>query len=277
MVSGGKAVTRMKTKEKKMSALYVILKIVMWVLVTFFASDAVMQFISYSFYKGDRQLKDVKYSPAKLELNDSLTGYGYNLDVDADKVILFFGGSFYVAYNSVGMYGGRFDCPFLSVDYYGTQESKGKMNLRTMQKSAEELYDYAAAKYPGKKIIVMGHSYGCGMAAYLASVRKCDRLVLASGYRTCADLYNKIIPIFWGPFQIFIKNNIRVDQYAEKTGCPVTIIGSYDDKTLSAELQEKLAACYENADLKIFNGIKHEDYFLTDEVIGYIKSTCDLQ
>ena len=260
-----------------MSALYVILKIVMWVLVTFFASDAVMQFISYSFYKGDRQLKDVKYSPVKLEINDSLTGYGYNLDVEADKVILFFGGSFYVAYNSVGMYGGRFDCPFLSVDYYGTQESKGKMNLKTMQKSAEELYDYAAAKYPGKKIIVMGHSYGCGMAAYLASVRKCDRLVLASGYRTCADLYNKIIPIFWGPFQIFIKNNIRVDLYAENTRCPVTIIGSYDDKTLSAELQEKLAACYENADLKIFNGIKHEDYFLTDEVIGYIKSTCDLQ
>ena len=63
------------------------------------------------------------------------------------------------------------DCPFLSIDYYGTQESPGRMNLQTMQKSAEALYGYAVTRYPGKAVIVMGHSYGCGMAAYLAGVR----------------------------------------------------------------------------------------------------------
>ena len=116
----------------------------------------------------------------------------------------------YIAYNTVGMYGGRFDCPFLSVDYYGTQDSKGKMNLNTMKQSAEELYDYAAEMYSGKDIYIFGHSYGCGMAAYLASVRECKHLVLASGYRTSADMYNRIIPIFWGPFTVFIKNSITI-------------------------------------------------------------------
>ena len=47
------------------------------------------------------------------------------------------------------------------MDYDETQESSGRMNLQTMQKSAEALYDYAATRYPGKKVIVMGHSYGC--------------------------------------------------------------------------------------------------------------------
>ena len=147
------------------------------------------------------------------------------------------------------------------------------MNLKTMQRSAEELYDYAARKYPGRDFYIFGHSYGCGMAAYLASVRDCRHLVLASGYRSCADLYNKIIPIYFGPMQVFIKNNIRVDNYAKNTSCPVTILGSDADTTLSAKTQQKAAACYNNAECKIFNGIKHEDYFVTDEVIRYVKET----
>ena len=61
------------------------------------------------------------FNPVKIQINDSLYGYGYNLDSDSDKVILFFGWSMYIAYNTVGMYAGNFDCPFLSVDYYGTQ------------------------------------------------------------------------------------------------------------------------------------------------------------
>lgn len=248
-----------------------ILKILCIYCVLLFFMDTVMQTISYSFYKGDRKLNQVTYIPQEIQINDSLFGYGYNLQAESDKVILCFGGSMYVAFNTVGMYAGLFDCPFLSVDYYGTQNSKGKMNLKTMQKSAEELYDYAKTKYPEKSIYIMGHSYGCGMAAYLASVRECKHLFLASGYRTNADLYNKIIPVFWGPNKVFIKNNIRADKYAKNTTCPVTVLGSDSDKTLSASLQKKLADCYSDSECKIFHGIKHEDYFTTDEVIEFIK------
>lgn len=267
-------------EKKRVSVAYAVLKIIMIVLIVFFASDAVIQFISYSFYKGDRKFKEVKYEPIELEIKaggkEELYGYGYNLDSKSDSVILFFGGSMYIAYNSVGMYGGAFGCPFLSVDYYGSQKSRGKMNVKTMQKSAKDLYDYAKKRYPGRSIYVFGHSYGCGMAAYLASERECKHLVLASGYRNLSDLYNKIIPIFWGPLQLFIKNNIRVDQYAKKTNCPVTIIGSDADKTLSASLQQKLASLYSSesspAECKIFHGISHEDYFTSDEVLKFLSA-----
>lgn len=270
MVRKGKSDAEMKGTEKKVNAGYIVLKILMWLLIFFFAADALMQFISYSFYKGDRAMKDIAYEPQKIQINETLTGYGYDLDADSDKVVLFFGGSKYIAYNTVGMFGGLFDCPVLSVDYYGTQDSKGKMNLKTMQRSAEELYDHAAARYPGRKICVIGHSYGCGMAAYLAGARDCSHLVLASGYRTSADMYNKIIPVFRGAFTVFIKNNIRADKYAESTACPVTVIGSDADTTLDADLQRKLADCYKDAECKIFNGISHEGYFAADEVIRYV-------
>jgi len=272
VVHEGKKDVEMKaTENKKVNAVYIILKIVMLVLIFFFATDAIMQFISYSFYKGDRRMKDVPYEPEAILINESLSGYGYNLDMESDKIILFFGGSMYIAYNTAGMYGGKFDCPLLSVDYYGTQNSKGRMNLKTMKQSAEELYDYAVSKYPGKDIYIFGHSYGCGMAAYLASVRECRHLVLASGYRTSADMYNRIIPVFRGPLTVFIKNNVRADLYAKNTSCPVTVIGSDADTTLNAGIQKKLAGCYKDADCRIFSGIKHEDYFTTDEVISFVK------
>ncbi|NLM19407.1 MAG: alpha/beta hydrolase [Clostridiaceae bacterium] len=231
--------------------------------------------ISYSFYKGKKQMDKVNVTPQKINYKDKLTGYGYNLTNESNTIILCFGGSLYVAYNTVGIYAPFYDVPFLAVDYYGTQDSRGKMNLRTMQTSTEELYDWAKEHYPGRKIVVIGHSYGCGMAAYLASVRKCDQLFLLAGFRDFSDLYNKIIPIFRGPFKVFISNNITVTEYAKRTTCPVTIIGSDADQTLKSDIQIKLTESYKTADLQIFSDIEHEDYLIDKRVISIIQKSID--
>jgi len=196
-----------------------------------------------SFYKKAKKMTNISCTPQLIQFNDTLTGYGNNLDLkNSKKVILFFGGSNYIAYNSVGKYSSKFDCPFISVDYYGTQDSSGKMNLKTMKKSVEDLYEWVKNHYPDSKIIIIGHSYGAGIATYLASVRECHSLIITAGYRDISDLYNKIIPIFWGPLKVFISNNIRTAEYAENVECPVYIIGSTGDKVLSSSLQENCHA-----------------------------------
>ena len=258
-----------------MKAVRIIFKIVMWVLIAGFLANFVMRTVSYSFYKGKKKKESVNVIPQRINYTDTLTGYGYNLHSESNAVILCFGGSFYVAYNTVGIFAAPYDVPFLSVDYYGTQASGGKMNLKTMQLSAEQLYDWTKNQYPDRKIVVIGHSYGCGMAAYLASVLPCDQLFLLSGYRDLADLYNKMAPIFWGPLKAFISDNITVHEYAKQTTCPVTIIGSDTDKTLSPDLQKKLANCYEKAELIIFPDIQHEDYLTDERVISQIKKTLE--
>ena len=258
-----------------MEVVRVILKIIMWILIIGFLSNSILLTISYSFYKGKRQMDEINVIPQKLNYTEKLTGYGYNLTNESDTIILCFGGSYYVAYNTVGIYAPFYDVPFLAVDYYGTQDSQGKMNLRSMQASAEELYDWAKTQYPGRKIVVIGHSYGCGMAAYLASVRNCDQLYLLAGFRDFSDLYNKIIPVFWGPFKVFISENITVAEYARQTTCPVTIIGSDADQTLKSEIQRKLAENYETADLQIFADIEHEDYLKDKRIISLIQESID--
>ena len=70
----------------------IILKIVMWILIAEFGCNFIMQTISYSFYKGAKKMTDISCTPQFIQMTDELTGYGYNLDVVSDKVILFFGG-----------------------------------------------------------------------------------------------------------------------------------------------------------------------------------------
>lgn len=261
----------MLKREKIMEIIRIILKIIMWFLIIEFSCNFIMQIVSYSFYKNAKKMEQISYQPQFVQFNDTLTGYGYNLDKESDKVILFFGGSGYIAYNSIATYSGNFDCPFVSADYYGTQDSKGKMNIKTMQKTAVEMYDWAKKEYPQADIVVMGHSYGTGIATYLASVKEIDSLVLAAGYRDVSDLYNKMTPVFFGPLKVFVSNNIKTSEYAKNVACPVYIIGSDADTTLDASLQKKVSECFENSELKIFDGINHEDYFINDNVIDYIK------
>lgn len=256
--------------KSKMDICRIILKTVMWILILGFGCNFIMQAISYSFYKNAKQITDILFEPEQILFNNNLTGYGYNLNVDSDKIILFFGGYNYIAYNAVGKFGGVYDCPFISSDYYGSQESKGKMNLNTMQKTAVDLYDWSVNNYPGKKIIIMGHSYGTGIAAYLASVKECESLILLAAYRDLSDLYNKIIPIFWGPFKVFISNNINASEYSNNVNCDTYIIGSTSDKTLDVELQKKVKGCYNNAQIKVFEGVEHENYLLNEAVTQYI-------
>lgn len=256
--------------EKNMEIIRVILKIVMWVLVAEFGCNFIMQTISYSFYKGAKRMTDIDITPQFIQMTDTLTGYGYNLGKNTDTVIVYFGGSNYIAYNSVGKFADRYDCPFIAVDYYGTQDSKGKMNLKTMKRAALDMHDWVEQQYPKSKIIIMGHSYGSGIATYLASVIDCKSLILAAGYRDVSDLYNKIIPIFGGPFKMFISNNIWTSKYAQNVNCSVYIIGSTADQTLNASIQKQLSKYFKNCEITIFENIAHEDYFTKEEVTEYV-------
>ena len=84
-------------REKTMETFRLILKILMWFLIIGFSCNFIMQTISYSFYKNAKKIADISYKPQFIQFSDKLTGYGYNLDIPSDSVILFFGGSNYIA------------------------------------------------------------------------------------------------------------------------------------------------------------------------------------
>lgn len=242
--------------------------------------NLVFKYISYSFYKNEKKSTEVDEAIRKLEIGEdkSLIGYVRSTDyTKANKTIIYFGGSGDIAYNAVLKYGEIFkDYTFVSVDYPGSQESKGSMNLKTMQDASVKLYDYIInLDYVDKNnVYVIGHSYGTGMAAYLASERNCAGLVLLAPYRDVLDLYNAIIPIFNSPFGWFITDNINTKEYAKSVKAKTLIITSDSDTTIKSSIPYSLENYFSNARVIEFKGIKHEEYPTDKDVVSTIISFC---
>jgi uncharacterized protein len=245
------------------------------------AFNQVFRYISYSFYKNTKQYTEVDDAVRKLEIGEEkdLIGYARSTDyTQAKKTILFFGGSKEIAYNAVLDCGKVFDdYTFVSVDYPGSQESKGSMNLQTMQEAALRLYDYIAdLDYIDKdNIYIMGNSYGTGIATYLASEKGCKKLVLITPYRDVFDLYNAIIPIFNSPLGWFITDNINTKEYAQSVAEPTLIITSDSDGTLDRSISYSLVNYFKDARVTEFQGIKHVGYLKDEGVVSTIKSFCE--
>lgn len=246
------------------------LKILMFFLIFMFTINFIQERICYLSFIKKEKMENPLVEPEQIKVNNNLTGYGYRLDSQTDYVIIYFGGNYNIAYNMVGKYAHSFDCAFISVDYYGTQESKGHINLKTMKQTALDTYDYVQNKYPNKKVCVIGHSYGTGMATYLSSQRDVHKLFVVSGFRDTADIYNRTTPIFYGPLKVFISNNIKTKEYAKNVKNKTYVIGSKADKTLPVKMQEELTKAFQNAELKLFEDVEHSNYFKSKDVVDFI-------
>lgn len=243
--------------------------------------NLIFRHIAYSFYKNPKQSAEVddKIRKLKIGTNKSLIGYERSTDYSKiKKTIIYFGGSEEIAYNAVLKYGRIFsDYTLISVDYPGSQESKGSMNLKTMQEAAVKLYDYVIGLNNVDKdnIYVIGYSYGTGMAAYLASQRNCKGLALVAPYCEVRDLYNAIIPIFYSPLGWFVTDNIKTKEYAKSVRAKTLIITSDGDKTIKKSIPYSLADYFSNARVVEFKGISHEKYWSNKDVVSTIISFCE--
>jgi pimeloyl-ACP methyl ester carboxylesterase len=145
-----------------------------------------------------------------------------------------------------------------------------------MQKASVKLYDYIInLDYVDKNnVYIIGHSYGTGMATYLASERDCAGLVLLAPYRDVYDLYNAIIPIFNSPFGWFITDNINTKEYAKSVKAKTLIITSDSDTTIKSSIPYSLANYLSNASVTEFKGIKHEEYWSYKDVVSAVLNFC---
>lgn len=259
----------------KVSIIIVIVLVVLFV-VCGIVFNLVFKYISYSFYKNPKPSAEVDEAIRKLKIgeNKDLIGYLKSPDYSkANKTVIYFGGSEEIAYNAVLKYNKVFkDYVLVCVDYPGSQESKGSMNLSTMQTAALRVYDYIMnLDYIDKdNIYVVGYSYGTGMATYLASERDCSGLALVAPYRDISDLYNAIIPIFKGPFGWFITDNINQKEYAKKVTEKTLIITSDSDTTIHRSIPYSLADYFSNARVTEFPGLRHEDYWGDKDVVSTV-------
>ncbi len=133
------------------------------------------------------------------------------------------------------------------MDYPGFGKSTGTISEDILYYEVLQVYKIARAKgFAPDSIIIYGKSIGTGIAAELASVRDCKRLILESPYSSIANLSEHLFFIY--PVSFMLKYKIPTDEYFKKITAPITIFHGTDDGVVPFSNSEKLKALMKPGD-----------------------------
>jgi alpha-beta hydrolase superfamily lysophospholipase len=131
-------------------------------------------------------------------------------------------------------------------DYPGFGKSRGARTEKKMYEQALQLQKMATSKYGRDSVIIYGKSFGTGIAAYLASVTICKRLILETPYYSIPALFGCYAPIY--PTNAMATYKIPVYQYLANVNYPITIFHGTDDGVIPYSCAKRLKAVLKSTD-----------------------------
>ncbi len=147
---------------------------------------------------------------------------------------------------------------FFMVDYRGFGKSKGKRNEQILFQDAQFMYQWLKKKYSEENIVVLGRSFGSGVAACVASWNKPKMLILDSPYFSFKKLTARFG--FMLPLNQLLRYKILTNQFLKVIDCPTHIIHGTSDKLIpfkhSKLLKEELG---DKVELYPIKGGHHND------------------
>lgn len=139
------------------------------------------------------------------------------------------------------------------VDYPGFGKSTGRLSEKVLYDDAAIVYRMARARFSKDSILLYGRSLGSGIAAQLASVKDCKRLILETPYYSLHSLmrhYAFIYPVSW-----MAKYHLPTYRHLEKVEVPVTVFHGSSDEVIPYSQSRKLRQKFPRIELvEIPNG-----------------------
>jgi hypothetical protein len=115
----------------------------------------------------------------------------------------------------------------------------------------------AASKYKKDSIIIYGKSFGTGIAAYVASVYNCKKLILETPYYSIPNLFSCYAFIY--PTSRMANYQIPTNEFLQEVNAPITIFHGTDDGVIPYRCAAKLKSVLKPADqfITIEDGSHH--------------------
>ncbi|HQV54337.1 MAG: alpha/beta fold hydrolase [Chitinophagaceae bacterium] len=126
------------------------------------------------------------------------------------------------------------------MDYPGYGKSTGKRKEKILYEDALTFYKMAMGKVAADSIIIYGKSLGTGIAAQLASVRDCKKLILETPYYSMDALAKHYFFIF--PVVPMTKYSIPTHQYFEYISAPISIFHGTNDRVIPYKHAKRLTS-----------------------------------
>lgn len=131
------------------------------------------------------------------------------------------------------------------IDYPGYGKTTGKRSEEVLYKDALHVYQMATAQTSADSLIIYGKSIGTGIAAQLASVMPCKKLILETPYYSLSSLAASYFPIY--PASLLIRYLLPTVDYLKKVTAPVILLHGTSDEIIpyaqSKKIKEEYGAC----------------------------------
>ena len=157
------------------------------------------------------------------------------------------------------------------IDYPGFGKSTGKFTEQNLYDWADQLYKFAISKFNTNNIIVYGKSMGTGIAAHLASVQACKKLILETPYYNFPSVLKQYFPFY--PVDLMIHYEIPTHRYLQNVAAPVAIFHGTDDGVIRYKNAERLKKFLKPGDEFItVKGGNHNDLLNFKETVDKLDS-----
>jgi fermentation-respiration switch protein FrsA (DUF1100 family) len=128
----------------------------------------------------------------------------------------------------------------LALSYRGYGGSTGKPSEDGLMRDARAAYDFAAARYPAKRIVLWGESLGTAVAIALAAERAVAGVILDAPFTSAADIGAAAYP--FAPVRWLIKDTFRSDQRIARVSAPLLLLHGERDSIIPIAFGERLFA-----------------------------------
>lgn len=184
---------------------------------------------------------DIPFEEMRIRINEKemLSAVLFKADKPKGMVVYFHGNA-----RNISKYAGKakhfidHGYSVLMMDYPTYGKSTGSLTEATIYANALHMYEVARKFFPPDSIIIYGRSLGTGVAAQLAAIRDCKRLVLEAPYYNMADMAMRMAPIY--PYRYMLEYKFPTDEYLAKVTAPIVVIHGTDDNTIPLASGKKL-------------------------------------
>ena len=169
--------------------------------------------------------------------NDGLNLHGWVLNKGKSKALVYFGGNSEAIQNNIVEFESMFkNYTVYLVHYRGYGKSEGSPTEAGLFSDALSTYDTLDPQY--QAISIMGRSLGSGVAVYLASRRKTEKLILLTPYDSIAEVAQVHYPFI--PARYVTRDRFESFRYAPDIVAPVLMVTAELDRVVPRERALKL-------------------------------------
>jgi len=126
----------------------------------------------------------------------------------------------------------------LALSYRGYGGSSGNPSEAGFIRDAIAAYDFAAARYPAKRIVLWGESLGTAVATALAAQRDVGALILDAPFTSAVDVGAAAYPFV--PVRWFMKDTFHSDERIVHLDAPLLVLHGEQDSVVPIAFGERL-------------------------------------